>query len=45
MVALRLAYAAWDRGHVGADGGRHLHIATLARNPRHHTLKVRRLSQ
>jgi len=43
---LRLAYAAWRRGHVGDVGtGRTLHIATLRRNPRHHTLSVARLSQ
>ncbi|MGZ4452526.1 MAG: glycoside hydrolase family 43 protein [Nocardioides sp.] len=41
---LRLAYAAWQRGHVGT-GGRRLHIATLARSTRHHTLSVRRMSQ
>ena len=40
---LRLAYAAWDKGHVG-QSGRRLHIATLARNARHHTLSVRRFS-
>ena len=41
---LRLAYAAWQRGSAGV-GGRRLHIATLSRNARHHTLSVRRLSQ
>jgi hypothetical protein len=41
---LRLAYAAWQRGHV-AESGRRLHVATLGRNPHSHRLSVRRLSQ
>jgi len=42
---LRLAYAAWRRGHAGqAAPGRTLHIATLGRNPRNGRLTVRRLT-
>ena len=43
---LRLAYAAWQRGHVGqASPGRTLHIATLARNPRNGRLRVVHLAR
>ena len=43
---LRLAYAAWQRGHVGeASWGRKLHIATLKRNPHSHRLSVKQLSR
>lgn len=43
---LRLAYAAWRRGHVGGNTpGRMLHVATLKRNPRTRRLTVRRMTQ
>jgi len=43
---LRLAYAAWQRGHVGQLApGRKLHIATLKRNAHTHRLSVKKLSQ
>ncbi|WGL51098.1 glycoside hydrolase family 43 protein [Nocardioides sp. BP30] len=43
---LRLAYAAWTRGHTGDETvGRRLHIATLHRNGHTKHLSVRRLTQ
>ncbi|WP_036487489.1 glycoside hydrolase family 43 protein [Nocardioides sp. Iso805N] len=43
---LRLAYAAWKRGHTGDDAvGRRLHIATLDRNRHTKHLGVHRMTQ
>lgn len=43
---LRLAYAAWTRGHIGDDAvGRRLHIATLQRNRHTKRLGVRHLTR